>query len=145
MGQTARSGSSQNLDHQIYCRSYLCETRIQSCVLVFECFHHATFASPHPASPTLMHAHFQTQHHATSKIIFYISHIIRSKGFHFFPLPSFQAIFLSQQVHQNSNMPSYITSITAAQRLDSRGNPTVQVRLTTDKGTPQILSKLIFD
>ncbi|PMD28015.1 enolase [Hyaloscypha hepaticicola] len=32
-------------------------------------------------------------------------------------------------------MPSYITSITAAQRLDSRGNPTVQVRLTTDKGT----------
>jgi len=31
-------------------------------------------------------------------------------------------------------MPSYITSITAAQRLDSRGNPTVQVRLTTDKG-----------
>ncbi|PMD33392.1 enolase [Hyaloscypha variabilis F] len=32
-------------------------------------------------------------------------------------------------------MPSHITSITAAQRLDSRGNPTVQVRLTTNKGT----------
>jgi enolase len=32
-------------------------------------------------------------------------------------------------------MPSYITAITAAQRLDSRGNPTVQVTLTTDKGT----------
>jgi len=31
-------------------------------------------------------------------------------------------------------MPSHITSITAAQRLDSRGNPTVQVTLTTDKG-----------
>lgn len=31
-------------------------------------------------------------------------------------------------------MPSYITSITAAQRLDSRGNPTVQVTLTTDRG-----------
>lgn len=30
---------------------------------------------------------------------------------------------------------STITAITAAQRLDSRGKPTVQVKVTTDKGT----------
>jgi hypothetical protein len=99
---------------------------------------------PTSRAPTLMHAHFHTQHHATSKNGFYISHVIRSKCFHFCPLPSFEAFFLSQQVQQNSNMPSYITSINAAQRLDSRGNPTVQVRLTTDKGTPHILTKLNF-
>jgi len=34
---------------------------------------------------------------------------------------------------------SYIISITAAQRLDSRGNPTVQVTLTTEKGTYSFL------
>lgn len=34
-------------------------------------------------------------------------------------------------------MPSHITSIRAAQRLDSRGKPTVQVRVTTENGTFQ--------
>jgi hypothetical protein len=43
---------------------------------------------------------------------------------------------------KESKMPSYITHITAAQRLDSRGNPTVQVTLTTDKGFP---SPFCFD
>jgi hypothetical protein len=45
-------------------------------------------------------------------------------------------LFLEEKIHITAplKMPSYITSITAAQRLDSRGNPTVQVTLTTDKG-----------
>jgi enolase len=32
-------------------------------------------------------------------------------------------------------MPGSILSINAAQRLDSRGNPTVQVTLVTEKGS----------
>ncbi len=40
-------------------------------------------------------------------------------------------------------MPSFITHITAAQRLDSRGNPTVQVTLTTDKGSSSNLLLLM--
>lgn len=40
---------------------------------------------------------------------------------------------------------SHITHITAAQRLDSRGNPTVQVRLTTNKGNfPHLFISLIM-
>jgi hypothetical protein len=56
----------------------------------------------------------------------------------YFPKPRFieDLLFLDNKLTytQTTRMPSYITSITAAQRLDSRGNPTVQVRLTTDKG-----------
>lgn len=50
-------------------------------------------------------------------------------------------LFLEEKIHITAplKMPSYITSITAAQRLDSRGNPTVQVTLTTDKGIPKFL------
>jgi hypothetical protein len=54
------------------------------------------------------------------------------------PSPRFieDLLYLDEKINitVDLNMPSYITSISAAQRLDSRGNPTVQVRLTTDKG-----------
>jgi hypothetical protein len=56
----------------------------------------------------------------------------------YYPNPRFieDLLFLDEKITYTKfdKMPSYITSITAAQRLDSRGNPTVQVRLTTDRG-----------
>lgn len=59
-----------------------------------------------------------------------------------FPAPKFieDLLFLDSKItyRQVQKMPSYITHITAAQRLDSRGNPTVQVTLTTDKGVYSI-------